>query len=105
MFNINNVIFVSGNTRTLKKYIKTNFSETDIRRFIREEVTAVLNNEPGLIAGSEDEGFLNTDQAAEYIKLKKTTLYNLINQNKIPFHKSGKRVLFKKSELSDWIKK
>lgn len=86
----------------MKKIIRTTFTEVEFRQIISEEVKKVLSNDPGQVI-PDNEGFLNTDQTADLIKLKKTTLYNLINQNKIPFHKSGKKVLFKKTELIDWI--
>lgn len=81
----------------------SNLTEEELRQIIREEVRAVLNERTSESGGSGAEGFLDTDQAADLIKLKKTTLYNLINQNKIPFHKSGKRVLFKRTELIAWV--
>ncbi|OOQ57229.1 hypothetical protein BC343_16480 [Mucilaginibacter pedocola] len=50
-----------------------------------------------------NEGYLSVSEAGELIKLKPGTIYNLVNQNKIPYHKSGKRVLFKRSELAAWL--
>jgi len=50
--------------------------------------------------------FLDTDEAAEYLKLKKSYLYLLIHRNEIPFYKpNGKKVYFNKIELNEWILK
>jgi len=50
--------------------------------------------------------FLDTDEAAKYLKLKKSYLYLLIHKNEIPFYKpNGKKVYFNKIELNEWILK
>lgn len=49
---------------------------------------------------------LDLNQAAEYLKLKPSYIYSLIHQKKIPHYKpNGKRVLFNKLELNEWIAK
>ncbi|MBD79026.1 MAG: hypothetical protein CL840_08915 [Crocinitomicaceae bacterium] len=48
--------------------------------------------------------FLNSDKAAEFLGIKKSTLYKLTSERKIPFYKpSGKLILFKEAELEKWI--
>lgn len=93
----------NAKTITMKKIIKSTFSEVELRQLIREEVQAVLSTIPGLPRIEANEGFITVDQTADFIKLAKPTIYGLIHRNKIPFHKSGKKVLFKKSELEDWL--
>ncbi len=46
---------------------------------------------------------LDADQAAEFLHLAKQTLYTLTCKKKVPFYKNGKKVLFKKHELQDWM--
>ena len=46
---------------------------------------------------------LNIDQAASFLGLKKGTVYNMVSRRTIPFHKVGRRVLFKKEELEAWF--
>jgi len=87
----------------MKKTITTTYTDSEFRQLIREELKAVLNNEVDAIAVSNEEGYINMDQAVEYLKLQKSTLYNKVHKKDIPFHKSGKRVLFKKSELASWL--
>lgn len=55
------------------------------------------------ISGMKDET-VGIDRAVEITNLKKSTIYNLKNQNRIPCHKKGKRLLFSTRELNDWIK-
>lgn len=56
------------------------------------------------MAGTDQEGFINLAQAAEFLKVAKPTLYARTSAGTIPFVKKGKRLLFKKSELADWLK-
>ncbi len=48
--------------------------------------------------------FIDVNEASNYLRLKKSYLYNLVYLNQIPFYKpNGKKLYFKKSELSHWI--
>ena len=48
---------------------------------------------------------LNIKEAANYLNLNKSTLYNKVNKREIPFMKRGKRIYFLKSELKKYIKR
>jgi len=47
--------------------------------------------------------FLNIDETSDFIKMKKSSIYQLVFQRKIPFYKRGKLLLFKKAEIVRWI--
>ena len=47
--------------------------------------------------------YLDIDEASEFLKMKKSYIYQLVFQRKIPFYKRSKKLLFKKSELVKWI--
>jgi len=47
--------------------------------------------------------FLNTDEASKFIKLAKQTLYGLVHQQKVPYYKKGKILIFKRAELIEWV--
>ena len=47
---------------------------------------------------------LNVEQAARFLGLKKGTVYNMISRRVIPYHKLGRRVLFKSSELEAFFR-
>ena len=48
--------------------------------------------------------FIDIDEAAEYLRLKKSYIYNLVHRKQIPFYKpNGKKIYFNKLELSSWI--
>jgi len=43
-------------------------------------------------------------EAAELLKLSKASIYRLVSERKIPFHKTGAKLYFLESELINWIK-
>lgn len=89
----------------MKKVFKTTLTEDELSLLIKQAVQSVLNKEQNQIAATSDEGFINFKQACEYLKLSRSTMYKLNMNNELPVHKKGKRLLFKKSELAEWIKK
>ena len=51
----------------------------------------------------EEEKYLTISELAELIGYKKTSIYGLVQKNKIPYHKKGK-LFFLKSEIMEWLK-
>jgi excisionase family DNA binding protein len=47
--------------------------------------------------------FLNIDQAAHYLCISRFTVRAWVQQKKIPYYKVGRRVLFSKEDLNDFI--
>ncbi|MDR3669136.1 MAG: helix-turn-helix domain-containing protein [Ignavibacteriaceae bacterium] len=52
---------------------------------------------------SKESEFLNIEEASSFLRLKRSTLYSLVFKRNIPFYKRTKRLLFKKSELIEWV--
>ncbi len=48
--------------------------------------------------------YLTHKMLVKYIGLGSSTIYRLKSENKIPYRKIGKRLLYVKSEIDDWIK-
>ena len=49
--------------------------------------------------------WLTLEEAAQYLKIGKSTLYDLARKGKIPAHKMGRAWRFDVEELDAWIKK
>jgi excisionase family DNA binding protein len=47
---------------------------------------------------------LNIGGVAEYTTLSKPTIYKMICQDKIPYHKLGNRTVFLTDEIDDWVR-
>ena len=52
-----------------------------------------------------EDKWINTDEVAEYLGVKATTIREWIKKNNgIPAHKIGRQWKFKKEELDEWVK-
>jgi excisionase family DNA binding protein len=47
---------------------------------------------------------MTMDELAEYLKISKSTLYKLAQENKLPGQKIGKRWRFHREAVDDWLK-
>jgi excisionase family DNA binding protein len=66
---------------------------------IKEMLEHLKNNKE-----NKDE-ILNADQAAKLLKIAKQTLYSKTSRQEIPFMKRGKKLIFKKSDLLEYLEK
>jgi excisionase family DNA binding protein len=48
--------------------------------------------------------FIGIDQASELLNLSKSTIYKRTMTGGLPFYKHGKKLMFSRSELQDFIK-
>jgi len=47
--------------------------------------------------------FLNVKGVSEYLALKKSTVYSLVEEKKIPHYRINRQIRFKKSEIDEWM--
>ena len=50
-------------------------------------------------------GYLSLEEAADYLSYTKSSLYQFTSKRLIPHYKFGRKILFKVSELNDFIEK
>lgn len=48
---------------------------------------------------------MNIDEVAEYLHLKKSTVYSYTSKEQIPFIKLGGKLLFDSNDISKWLEK
>jgi len=53
----------------------------------------------------KEEKFLNIQETADFLNLKRATIYTKVSRRELPFMKRGKRLYFSKSELLEYLKK
>lgn len=78
-------------------------SKEELGKMIRASLKEVLSEEKESKQKPNDE-FLDLQEAAQFLKLKVTTMYGYTSQSQIPFIKRGKKLYFEKSKLEDWLK-
>lgn len=50
-----------------------------------------------------DDRYLDVEEAASYLKLSKPSIYRRVSDNTIPHIKLGRRVLFERDTLDEWV--
>jgi excisionase family DNA binding protein len=51
-----------------------------------------------------EDRWLSVDEIGEYLGVKRDTVYNWINERKMPAMKIGRLWKFKKEEVDDWVR-
>jgi excisionase family DNA binding protein len=51
-----------------------------------------------------DERWLSLDEIANYLGIKRDTVYKWIDRRKMPAHKVGSLWKFKRDEVDDWVR-
>lgn len=52
-----------------------------------------------------DQTFLNMDEAAEFLRIRKGQLYKFTSRKKIAFSKLGRAIVFAKADLIDFVER
>jgi len=76
----------------------------ELQNMIKSAIEEAVNKTLAAVKPPEPE-FLTIDQLREYLPQKpaKQTVYQWVHFKQIPYHKRGKSVLFKRSEIDYWI--
>ena len=53
---------------------------------------------------AKDNEIMTIDELAEYLKISKSTLYKLAQDNQLPGQKIGKRWRFHKTAVNEWMR-
>jgi len=80
----------------------TNLNEDEFRKLLKETLREVLN-ENGKILDRDVPQILDVKQAAKFLRLEITTLYEKTSRKLIPHSKRGNKLYFNSSELKAWI--
>lgn len=78
-------------------------SKDELGKMIRASLKEVLSEEK-LTQHKPNVEFLDLQDAAEFLKLKVTTIYSYTSKSQIPFIKRGKKLYFEKCKLEAWLK-
>ena len=51
----------------------------------------------------ENESFIDADDLADFLKIKKRTIYHFVATQNIPHYRVGRLIRFKLSEIEEWM--
>jgi excisionase family DNA binding protein len=78
-------------------------NETEFKTFLREALLEILR-EREIKASKENAKLMTIKEAATFLKLKVSTLYEKTAEKTIPHIKRGKRLYFYIDDLETWLK-
>jgi len=82
--------------------VLTQLSESEVRRMIREEVTASISSTK-IISKEKEIEYLTIEDVANYINMAVSSVYGYVHTKRIPYIKKGKRLIFEKSKIDEWL--
>ena len=81
----------------------TNLDENEFKAFLKEALQEIMGDAISKQVESLPE-ILDVKQAAKFLRLKLTTLYEKTSRKLVPHFKKGNKLYFHYSELKQWIK-
>lgn len=80
-------------------------SEEEFKDFLKQAIYSILKDLKFNTTQSESEQeIIDVKQAADFLHLKVSTLYEKTSDKTIPHFKKGKKLYFNKSELKEWVR-
>ncbi len=79
--------------------------ETAVNKCLNDKFTAISNlvNDISSTKGNDNKTILTFDEVCEMLRVKETTLFNLIKQNKIKSYKNGGKRQFLIDDVKSYI--
>lgn len=100
------LIFEIALLETEKLFVMTNTNSllSEVINLLADKISENLLKGMNAPNASNEDVFMSITDTSKLIDLTKPTVYGLVHQNKIPYHKKGKRLYFLKSEILAWLK-
>ena len=80
----------------------TNLNEEEFKIFLKQAISEIIGEGLTQVKNIIPD-ILDVKQAAEFLRLKITTLYEKTSEKTIPHFKKGKKLYFKRDELQEWV--
>lgn len=74
-------------------------SDEQVEQIAERAAQLVIEHQP------EQDSWLDVAAAAERLRCPKSRIYALVSAKRIPHHRDGSRLLFKREELDEWVKR
>ncbi len=72
---------------------------------LNEKIDRLIELQEGGSSQPDHDRFMDVDQLIEYLpdNPSRSSVYRWVTYRKIPFHKEGKKLLFRRSEIDKWL--
>jgi len=81
----------------------TSINRTELEDMMENCVRRVLDEMKTEETRAATKEVFNLSETCEFLHLSKPTLYAMTSKNLIPHYKRGKKLYFKKTELTNWL--
>ena len=89
----------------MENMVFTQLSIIEVRNMLREEVRQALREfGQNPVKDNSDNDLLNIQEVAQMLNLAVPSIYGLVHRRKIPYIKRGKKLIFEKSQVEEWLK-
>lgn len=88
----------------MEQTVFLSLTRQEFEKAIREQVRAVLSTTPQKSTTEKESEILNIEDVAKLLMISKARVYHLTSNRLLPFSKRGRRLIFFRSEILDWIK-
>ena len=78
-----------------------NYSESEFKALLKETLREIMQEANPISNGVSN--ILDVKQAAEFLRLKVTTLYEKTSRKLVPHFKKGNKLYFNRTELEAWV--
>ena len=82
-------------------FFKVGIDRRELKIFLKEVIKEVLNEREA--KSDTQQVILNVAEAADFLRIAITTLYEKTSGKSIPHFKRGRKLLFYKKDLEDWL--
>ena len=93
---------------TLRDRERIRFSAPpQVKEYLKGIASTSIVSEKGIVSDQikNQKELMGTNEASEFLGIRKNTLYEWVVQRKVPFIKVGKLLKFKKADLEGWLKR
>jgi len=80
----------------------TNLNEEEFKIFLKQAISEIIGEGLTQVKNIIPD-ILDVKQAADFLRLKITTLYEKTSEKTIPHFKKGNKLYFKRDELQAWV--
>ena len=88
----------------MENMILMQLSAQEVRQILREEIKEALKNYQPSQKTSDEYELMTIQETAEFINLTVSSVYGLVHRKLIPHVKRGKRLIFEKQVIIEWLK-
>ncbi|MGB0863165.1 MAG: helix-turn-helix domain-containing protein [Saprospiraceae bacterium] len=78
-------------------------SKNELQKLLDDQAINIVNQMKAMVIDSKRKQGLNVKEASELIGLKTPTIYQYASEGKIPHRRIGRRLIFNRTELIEWV--